>query len=197
MPAINMPNAADVAAPIPANPSSGAGVIMDPFSGPKGSPFDAKRYNPTTRVLEDDPTNYSTGASVTGIGCGFGVVIDPVAPESVEAAGFGVGVVPGETMPDGTSSVGAVLVAIGGGSSGAAVNGAAPTTPLASEPLYGFGNGISRDLGAGPAFVGNGLRVATATADTANLDALTPQTTNASGAVVRTGYSAMGSITPP
>ena len=55
MPAVNMGTSTTV----PANPATGKFVMMDPLSGPKGSPKD-----------KDQSGNYSTGALCTGIGCG-------------------------------------------------------------------------------------------------------------------------------
>ena len=63
MPATNMAGPLVVAA----NPTLGKFVMMSAFSGPKGSPLDAKRFNPTTLVKENDPTNYSTVAADTGL----------------------------------------------------------------------------------------------------------------------------------
>ena len=52
----------------PAN--TGKFVIMDPMSGPKGSPKD-----------KDQAGNYSTGALSTGIGYGCGHVMGPPSPQ--------------------------------------------------------------------------------------------------------------------
>ena len=80
-------------------------------------------------------------------------------------------------MPDGlTASTTALLTCIGGGKSTAAANGIAPTVPYVAQPLLGFGNGGSRDAGAGPAFTGFGAKTVTAVATVAN------------GAVVETGF---------
>lgn len=193
MPAFNMGGTAA------SNPSLGNFVIMSPFSGPKGSPFDAKSPNPTTGVLTADPTNLSTGALNTGIGFGSPPIIGPTAPGSIVAAGFNDDYVPGvdyytsaTTKQAATTSI---LTAIGGGKSTANVNGIAPTVPYNAQPLLGFGNGGSRDAGAGPAFTGFGLKTVTATATVANGAAVEAGFLNRSGVSIASGQSVFGSST--
>jgi len=181
MPAVNMAGLTTV----PANPSVGNAVLMNPFSGPKGSPFDAKTANGYTSngvpIRVADPTNYSTGACVTGIGFGPGNVTGPTAPQSIKDGGFNDDYTPGinffipssSTMQTATTSV---LVAIGGGKSTATVNGECPTVPYNAQPLLNFGAGGSRDAGAGPAFTGFFEKMVTATAPVAN------------GGVIETGF---------
>lgn len=204
MPALNMGSPAVPAA----NPSTGLFIMMDPFSGPKGSPFDAKEYNPTTQVLQAAPNNFSTGGLSTGIGFGANHVIPPTAPQSIKDAGFTDNYTPGVSMPDGTTpATTAILVAIGGGKS-AIVNGTGPNgngtpvgtfssqpAPYAVQPLLGFGNGASRDAGAGPEFTGFSIKTVTATATVANGADIETGYANRAGVSMTTGQSAFGSNT--
>jgi hypothetical protein len=191
MPASNMGSPAALAG----NPTTGLFVIMDPMSGPKGSPFDAKSYHPTTQLLVADPTNYSTGALSTGIGFSSLPAIGPTAPASITARGFTDDYVPGETFPDGvTPATDARMLYIGGGRSFPAINGIALDNMWSMVPIAGFGNGASRDGGAGPAFTGFGMKMVTATAATvANGAAIEVGFTNRSGVTMTIGQSAFGS----
>ena len=191
MPALNMGSPAVPAA----NPSTGLFVIMNPFSGPKGSPFDAKQIDPTSQALVAAPNNFSTGALNTGIGFGSPPIIGPTAPASIKAAGFNDDYTPGVTLPGGTAATDARLTCIGGGKSTANANGVAPTVPYNAQPLLGFGNGGSRDAGAGPAFTGFGVKTVTATATVANGAAVETGFTNRSGVSITTGQSVFGSNT--
>ena len=189
MPALNLGSPA-----VPAsNPSTGRFVIMNPFSGPKGSPFDAKQIDPTSKLLVAAPNNFSTGALNTGIGFGSPPIIGPTAPASIKAAGFNDDYTPGVTLPGGTAATDARLTCIGGGKSTATVNGIAPTVPYNAQPLLGFGNGGSRDAGAGPAFTGYSLKTVTATATIANGAAVEAGFLNRSGVSITTGQSVFGS----
>lgn len=190
MPALNMGSPAVPAA----NPATGLFVIMDPMSGPKGSPFDAKSYHPTTQLLVADPTNYSTGGLSTGIGFGSPPIIGLTAPASITAAGFTDNYVPGETFPDGTTpATDARMLYIGGGRSFAAINGIALPNMWSMSPIAAFGNGASRDAGAGPAFTGFGMKMVTAAGSVANGAVVETGFTNRSGATILTGYSVFGS----
>lgn len=189
MPALNMGSPASPAA----NPSTGLFVLMNPFSGPKGSPFDANKIDPTTFAVTKDANNFSTGGLVTGIGFGATVIIGPTAPATIKAAGFNDDYTPGVTMPDGTAATTAILTTIGGGKSTAMVNGSAPTVPYVAQPLLGFGNGGSRDAGAGPAFTGFGEKMVTAVATVANGAAVETGFINRSGISVTIGQSTFGS----
>ena len=161
-----------------ANPSLGTDVSFSPFSGPKGSPFDAKKYpsNITQPILSQivaDPTNISTGALNTGIGMeantrvpGMATVYDAAIPTSVNS--FSDDYIPGQTLPGGTLATGAILTCIGGGKSTITPgtgsdysNGVSNPVPYASQPLLNAGNGGSRDAGAGPAFTGFSMKVVT------------------------------------
>jgi len=199
MPAINMGGDSTV----PANPSTGSSVLMSPFSGPKGSPFDAKTATGWTAdgvmTTAAAPTNYSTGALSTGIGFGCPHVVGLTAPQSIKDAGFNDNYTPGvnyytsaTTMQTATTSV---LTAIGGGKSTACVDGIAPTVPYNAQPLLDFGNGGSRDAGAGPAFTGFSTKMVTATATVANGAAIETGFNNRSGVSMTTGQSSFGSST--
>ena len=191
MPALNLGSPAVPAA----NPSTGLFVIMNPFSGPKGSPFDAKQIDPTSLALVAAPNNFSTGALNTGIGFGSPPIIGPTAPASIKAAGFNDDYTPGVTLPGGTAATDARLTCIGGGKSTANVNGNAPTVPYNAQPILAFGNGGSRDAGAGPAFTGFGVKTVTATATVANGAAVEAGFLNRSGVSIASGQSVFGSST--
>lgn len=189
MPALNLGSPASPAA----NPSTGVFVIMDPFSGPKGSPFDAKQMDPTTQLLVAAPNNFSTGALNTGIGFGSPPIIGPTAPQSIKDAGFNDNYVPGVTLPGGTAAPDARLVAIGGGRSSATANGVAPTVPYNAQPILAFGNGATRDAGAGPAFTGFAMKTVTAAGTVANGGVVETGFTNRSGVSITIGQSVFGS----
>lgn len=177
MPATNMGSPSGAG-----NPSTGKFVIMDPFSGPRGSPRD-----------NDKAGNYSTGALSTGIGQQASHVMGPPSPLAVSQAGFTVGSSPGLTMPGGTAAPDARLLLIGGGRSNPATNGFSLANPLAAQPLLGFGNGGSRDAGAGPAFTGFGQQIVTATATTAPGAAIVAGYINRGSGNVLAGQSDFGS----
>lgn len=191
MPAINMGSPAVPAA----NPTTGKAVMMSPFSGPKGSPLDAKYFHPTTGAKTADPTNYSVGALNTGIGMELSVIVGPTAPASIRAAGLSDDYTPGVTLPNGNASTTAILTAIGGGKSTANVAGIAPTVPYVAQPLLGFGNGGSRDAGAGPAFTGFGMKMVTAAGAVATGGVIETGFVNRTGVALATGQSAFGSNT--
>ena len=166
--------------------SAGAkAVIMNPFSGPTGAPLGGRTltFSATGQPqYVDDPTNTSTGALSTGIGFGMGTATvinisngESTAPQAIDNRGFTDDYQPGISLPSGASITntaptapaqtpyGAVLTAIGGGHSGPAANGIAPTLPYGFQPLLGFGNGASRDAGAATPFTGFGEKMVTAT----------------------------------
>ena len=200
-----------------ANTSTGSGVLMSPFSGPNGSPFaDVVPSAPLTGAVLQN----STGALCTGIGFGITNIIGLTAPASIVAAGFNDNYIPGnsyfspaqttmQTMPtapvvlsppyavgsNGTGLGGAVLTTIVGGKSEATLDGVAPTVPYDSQPLLNFGNGGSRDAGAGPAHTGFFEKMVTATASVANGAAIETGFINRTGVTVLTGESAFGSST--
>ena len=157
-----------------ATPSANA-VIMSPFSGPTGSPYDT-----------DQAGNASTGALCTGIGFGIGTRND-IGPGNIEP-NFNDDYKPGVTMPDGTVAADARLTAIGGGRSD--VDGV--SDPWNALELLAFGNGASRDATAG---LGFGMKLVTAAADIAHAGVIETGFTNrvAVGYTLPTGNSAFGS----
>ena len=161
MPAYNM-------AASDAQGASGKAVLMSPFSGPLNSPFDARTmdFSGTEPVYTNDPTNLSTGALSTGIGFGIGTATvinvangESGAAEAIDNRGFSDNYTPGLTMPDGTAAAGSALLAIGGGRS----NADGTSLGYNAQPLLAFGNGGSRDAGAGPVYTGFALKTVTAT----------------------------------
>jgi hypothetical protein len=162
-----------------ANPSAGQFVIMDPLSGPKGSPFD-----------KDTAGNASTGALSTGIGFGANHVIGPTAPASIKAAGFTDDYIPAGSSPTPANATDARYTYIGGGRSLANGN---PNPYTAGYQIAGAGNGGSRDGGAGPAFTGFPAKMVTAAGAVANGAAIETGFTNRSGVAMAAGQSAFGS----
>ena len=158
----------------PVTPSARA-VLMNPFSGPAGSPYD-----------NDEAGNTSTGGLCTGIGFGIGNAND-ISPDLIRQ-NFTDDYTPGVTMPDNTVAPDARLVAIGGGRSDA--DGV--STPWNALQLLGFGNGGSRDAGGG---VGFGMKLVTAAAPIAHGADIEAGFTNrvAVGYTVPAGNSAFGS----
>lgn len=153
------------------NPAVGKQVLMSPFSGPRGSPFDAKRANYSDPMDMDRvaaETNLSTGALSTGIGFGmnnFDGFQNNQPGRVLPDPNFTDDYTPGVTMPAGTVAVDARLTAIGGGK--VVVTGNSQeiytVTPYNDQPLLGFGGGGARDAGAGPAFTGFATKAVTAT----------------------------------
>lgn len=208
MPAANMngigikTGAAGTPVAYPGNPSVGARILMDPLSGPKGSPLD-----------KDNVGNCSTGALCTGIGYGGNNVIDnpnqASAPIDIFRAGFNDNDVPG-TVPTYTapppngvvasSTVNSAKMYIGGGrmtSSGGDTRGRpfVPSPYTAGVAFTSFGNGGSRDGSAGPAFRGFPELMVTATGSVANGAAVETGINNRSGVTITSGQSVFGSNT--
>lgn len=184
---------------VPANPAAGKAVLMSPFSGPKGSPFD-----------RDQAGNFSTGALSTGIG--FGLSVGPVinvsqgtspatAPQSIKDRGFTDDQTPGVTLPNNVAATTAILTAIGGGKSiitpgpGNTGLGVSTVSPYVAQPLLAFGAGASRDAGAGPAFTGFATKAVTATGAVADGAAIEAGFTNRTGIAMIATQSAFGSAT--
>jgi hypothetical protein len=157
------------------NPTDGIAVAFDLLSGPKGSPLD-----------NDSSDNASTGGLSTGIGCGTNHVfgIGQLEPN------FDADYIPGITKPDGTQSLNSTMMYIGGGKS---------TSDGTSQPYSaGFGigsagDGGSRDAGAGPAFTGFVMTIATATGAVANGGEVDTGLINRSGELLNSGQSVFGS----
>lgn len=179
------------------NPKLGRAIIMDPLSGPKGSPLD-----------KDSANNASTGALSTGIGIGPNYVIGGTAPASVVAAGFNDNDIPGEVPtyaappPPGvvaSSAINSTRMYIGGGRTVAeSVTPDKYSKPFKPSPytagvaLAAAGGGnATRDNGAGPAFTGAPMKVVTATGAVANGAAVETGILNATVALV-SGQSVFG-----
>lgn len=179
------------------NPSAGPAVIMSPFSGPAGSPFDAKKADyadPSSMTRALDVANLSTGALSTGIGFGPTVGNNEKVGVATIPPNFTDDYIPGVTKPDGVAATEAILLAIGGGKvvvSGAG-NDVYTVTPYAAQPLLTFGNGAVRDGGLGPAFTGFGMKMVTAAGAVANGAAIEVGFENRSGAAMVSGMSQFG-----
>jgi hypothetical protein len=198
-------SAINMAGTVAPNPSLGKTVAMDPFSGPKGSPKDAKVYPtnvwpPVIGSAIVDVNNQSTGALSTGIGFDLNAKSGGINPNDMGPvnwrSGFDYAEQPGLTMPSLALAPDARLLAIGGGRSGPATvanGGAAPTTPWNAQPILAFGNGGSRDAGAGPAFTGFGMRMSTAAAAAAPGAVIEAGYTNRSTATIPIGAAGFGS----
>ena len=207
-----------------ANPSAGPFVIMDPLSGPKGSPFDVKKisgWTGGTPTYANDAANQtpSTGALSTGIGIGANHVIGltpdlPVTSPNIWAifrAGFDDDMQPGQRQaysapppPGNTSSntVDSTRMYIGGGrmivNPNAATQPGRPFTPspyTAGVTIVGAGGGSSRDAGTGPAYTGFPIKMVTAAGAVAIGAAIEGTFINRSGVAMTTGQSAFGSNT--
>jgi hypothetical protein len=180
-----------------ANPSVGKQVLMSPFSGPKGSPFDAKKANYTdpndmTRVA--DPDNLSTGALCTGIGFGlndFDGFVDKQPGRVLPDQNFTDDYTPGVTMPAGTSALDARLTCIGGGGS---LSDGTPD-PYDIQPLLGFGGGGARDAGTGPAYTGFATKTVTATGAVAVGAAVETGFVNRTSYALEAGKTVFGAAT--
>lgn len=203
------------------NPALGDSVQFDLLSGPKGSPFDAKKIDYTTGsppgwdaatrlpITVNDPLNLSTGPLSTGIG--MNTMTGPIgltAPASIKAAGFTDDYTPGVTKPDGIAATASMLMYIGGGKTsivaGTGANGngypaswrvSVPAPYVAGFGIGNAGNGGSRDAGAGPAFTGFVKKMVTATAPIANGVAIEAGFINRTGGNMAIGQSAFGSST--
>lgn len=182
------------------NPNAGHFVIMDPLSGPKDSPFDARmnlgfdaQGHPE---WENDDSNISTGGLSTGIGFGCNHHIGPTAPQSIKDAGFQDDYIPGVTEPDGGTHADSTLLYIGGGrcdppSEGPESDGiAAPDPYTAGFAICGAGEGGSRDSGFNTGF---SMKMVTAAADIANGAVIETGWVNRSGAELPDTHSAFGS----
>lgn len=186
------------------NPTLGAWVIMDPLSGPKGSPLDNDK-DVTTGTARG---GCSTGALQTGIGHTAARIVDAtsaaLAPYNIFTSGFNDNSVPGEKVtvyaappPNGvvtTDIVDSTFMYIGGGKCTKNVDGSAPVVPyVAGIAICGAGNGGSRDGGAGPAFTGFPMKMVTATGAVATGAAIEAGFINRTGAAMAAFQSAFGS----
>lgn len=183
-----------------ANPSAGKAVIFDPLSGPKASPFDARKiasWSAGAPVYANDPLNCSTGGLSTGIGFGpdsiFGAGAGS-APLKFSERNFTDDYIPGEDAPSSTIGTDSRYMYIGGGRSTAL--GVPNPYDETMVGLCAAGNGGSRDGGTTP-FTGFPLKTVTATGAVANGAAVEAGFTNRSGVSLVTGQSVFGSNTTP
>jgi len=192
MPAINMGAAGGSTAQVAA--ATTKSVLMHAFSGPTNSPLDARKiasWAAGTPTYANDATNYSTGGLNTGIGFNGNHILGPGAVKAVSDGNFTDDYTPGVTLPSGVAATLAVLTAIGGGKSDAA----GVSAPYNVQPLLGFGNGASRDAGAGPAFTGFSEKMVTATGAVAEGAAIEAGFINRLGRALVTGESGFGNAT--
>jgi hypothetical protein len=196
-----------------ANPSLGMPVLMTPFGGPKNSPFDAQMWPsnvwpPAAGSRVNDPNNVSTGGLSTGIGFGPNAKLPGIAAGTFlpapgnDQSGFTDDYTPGVTTPSGGVAVDGRLLSIGGGKSvvtpvkaGDYSNAPSTPAPYIALPILAFGNGGSRDAGAGPVFTGFSIKLVTAAADIAAAAAIETGYQNRSGVTVKSGASQFGSNT--
>ena len=164
MPALNLENTGGNSA----GNAAGKAVACCPFSGPRNSPFDARTITGWNAngapIYANNSTNYSTGALSTGIGFGIGTGNFFTGAAPFSSGNFTDNYQPGVSLPGATDAPDARLVAIGGGRS--LPNGDA--NPYNAQPILAFGNGCSRDAGAGPAFTGFAMKTVTATGNVAH-----------------------------
>ena len=184
-----------------ANPSQGRCIMFNPLSGPKNSPFDAKKPGAgvwgTGAAYVADPANISTGALNTGIGFGSPPIIGLTAPQSIKDRGFTDNYVPGVSKPDGTDTTDSRFVFIGGGRS-VITNGLSVPSPY-DETMVGLcmaGNGGSRDGGLTP-FTGFPVKTVTAVGTVANGVDVEAGFKNRSGVTIVVGQSVFGSSDTP
>jgi hypothetical protein len=118
-------------------------------------------------------------------------------------SGFTAGMIPGSSLPSQALVTDSRLVAIGGGRSFITPGSGSDWSRGVSSPnpytagfaLGGFGNGGSRDGGAGPVFTPFGMKLAVAQADVAVGGAVATGFTNRSSSIVKLGNGQFGSNT--
>jgi hypothetical protein len=204
------------------NPNAGPFVILDPLSGPKDAPFDAKSidystgtppgWDPATNtpIKVNDDSNISTGGLSTGIGFGSPPIF---GPGNVFGTGSLVGFgddnftddyVPGVDLPSSVAATDSTLVYIGGGRSaiedgtGPDGNGYPPGWFTSQPDPYDelavalCGAGNGGSRDSG-ANTGFGMKTVTATGAVANGAAVEAGFINRSGVALVTGQSVFGS----
>lgn len=185
-----------------ANPSAGLCVLFDPLSGPKASPFDARKISSWSSgqtangmpQYTNDPANCSTGALSTGIGFGSPPIFGDSAVGGFSEGNFTDDYVPGQDLPVGTAAADSTIMYIGGGLSNAA--GVPTPITLAKVGLCMAGQGGARDGGTTP-FTGFPVKSVTATGAVANGAAVETGFVNRSGVALVSGQSVFGSSTTP
>lgn len=174
------------------NPSAGPLVIMDPLSGPDGSPYD-----------KDSTGNASTGALSTGIGFGGNVIgagqIQPLWNDNDIPGEVPTYAAPPPAGVVASSAINSTRMYIGGGRM-VANNTAGdklqrpflPSPYTAGVAIGAAGAGLTRDNGAGPAFLSSPLKLVTAAAGVAIGAVVETGFTNRSGVALTTGQSVFG-----
>jgi len=184
-----------------ANPSAGSCVMIDPLSGPKASPFDARKITGYTNNINggrgmptyaNDPLNCSTGALQTGIGFGSPPILGVGTVKAQSNGNFSDDYIPGITKPGLTAAVDSTLVYIGGGRSTAL--GVSNPYDESMVALGKAGQGGSRDGGTTP-FTAFPCKMVTATGAVANGSAVETGWNNRSGVSIVSGQSVFGSAT--
>jgi hypothetical protein len=181
-----------------ANPSQGKAISFSPLSGPKASPFDARKITGWSNgrpTYANDPLNCSTGALSTGIG----FCLTPIfgagagsAPVKFGDGSFTDDYVPGQDLPSSSQAADARMMFIGGGRSNA--DGTPNPYAVGMVGICNAGNGASRDGGTTP-FTGFPMKTVTATGTVANGADIEAGFANRTGKSLVTGQSAFGSST--
>jgi hypothetical protein len=176
-----------------ANPSAGLLVLIDPVSGPKGSPLDNDKQTDIVTGTVTARGGCSTGALQTGIGFGS----PPIFASGQITPNFTDDYIPGQSDSASTDTMDSTRMYIGGGRCNANSNGAAVPNPYTSgmTPILAAGNGGARDAGVGPAYTGFFLKTVTATGTVANGSAVETGFVNRSGVSISSGQSVFGSST--
>lgn len=181
-----------------ANPSVGVAVLLDPLSGPKASPLDARKITGwganNAPTYANDPANISTGALCTGIGFGSPPIIGAGTVKAKSEGNFTDDYTPGQSLPSAAQAADASIMYIGGGRSNA--DGTPDPYLIGEVGLCMAGNGGSRDGGTTP-FTGFPIKTVTATGAVANGAAVETGWANRSGASLVSGQSVFGSGATP
>jgi len=178
-----------------ANPSAGPCVVLDPLSGPKASPFDARKITGWSAGLPtyaNDPGNISTGALQTGIGFGSPPIIGAGTVKAQSNGNFTDDYTPGLSLPSAADATDSRLVYIGGGRSNA--DGTPNPYDETMVALGKAGQGGSRDGGTTP-FTAFPCKMVTAPGAVANGAVVETGYVNRSGVALTTGQSLFGSAT--
>lgn len=196
-----------------ANPADGIFVLLDPLSGPKGSPLDNDFDTDIVTGVKSVSGKCSTGALQTGIGFGANspIMIGGVVRVVGQAALFRDGeftddYIPGQSNPASTDTMDSTYMYLGGGRCDANSGGAAAPNPYSTgiTPICGAGTGTmdgtagsARDGGAGPAYTGFPIKTVTATGSVAIGAAVETGWVNRSPRALVSGETVFGSGTAP
>jgi hypothetical protein len=175
--------------------------MFDPLSGPKASPFDARKITGYTNNINggrgmptyaNDPLNCSTGALQTGIGFGSPPILGVGTVKAQSNGNFTDDYTPGLSLPSAAAASDSRFVYIGGGRS----NALGVPTPY-DETMVALGKagqGGSRDGGTTP-FTAFPCKMVTATGTVTNGNPVETGYNNRSGVSILTGQSVFGSAT--